>query len=218
GRRFSSRDLSPAALAGIVIGGCALAGLSAGAALSSDDEEDRKPVAAESAQPSQSAAVKNASPEASADPVKEQAVALDALLADSNDSRESVIRSVANITACKDLSRAAADLRAAAGQRNDLVTRLSKLSVDKLPQHQQLTAQLNSAWKASASADNHYAAWADQVAGKKGCKGGRARQTGQAAAGNRASGEATAAKQQAAALWNAIAKKYELTERSATQL
>ncbi|QUW81291.1 hypothetical protein SMIR_21030 [Streptomyces mirabilis] len=153
-----------------------------------------------------------------ADPAKAQAVALDKLLADSNNSRDSVINAVENVKACNNLDQAASDLRDAAKQRSGLVTRLSGLSVDKLPNNAELTAALNSAWQASASADNHYAAWADQVKGKKGCKKGHARTTGQTAAATQASGTASAQKAKAARLWNSIASTYGLTRRTTTQL
>ncbi|MFF2429631.1 hypothetical protein [Streptomyces mirabilis] len=153
-----------------------------------------------------------------ADPAKAQAVALDKLLADSNNSRDSVINAVENVKACNNLDQAASDLRDAAKQRSELVTRLGGLSVDKLPNNAQLTAALNSAWQASASADNHYAAWADQVKDKKGCKKGHARPTGQTAAANQASGTASAQKAKAARLWNSIASTYGLTRRTTTQL
>ncbi|MER6284584.1 hypothetical protein [Streptomyces sviceus] len=153
-----------------------------------------------------------------ADPAKAQAVELDKLLADSGNSRSSVISAVANVKSCKNLGQAAQDLRNAAAQRTGLVTRLKTLSVDRLASHAELTAALTRAWQASASADNHYAAWADQAAGKKGCKKGQARTTGQTQAGNRDSGTASTEKARAARLWNAIAKKYSLTERTATQL
>ncbi|MFF4802495.1 hypothetical protein ACFY1U_29495 [Streptomyces sp. NPDC001351] len=152
------------------------------------------------------------------DPAKQQAVALDKLLADSGDSRASVIRAVDSVKGCRDLGQAASDLRGAAKQRTELVTRLSGLSVDRLPNHAALTAALTRAWQASAAADNHYAAWADQVGGKKGCKKGQARPTGQTAAGNRESGTASQQKVKAAQLWNAIAKTYGLTSRQPTQL
>jgi hypothetical protein len=122
------------------------------------------------------------------------------------------------VKVCNNLDQAASDLRDAAKQRSELVTRLSGLSVDKLPNNAQLTAALNSAWQASASADNHYAAWADQVKGKKGCRKGQARSTGQRAAGDQASGTATAQKVKAAKLWNSIASTYGLTRRTTTQL
>lgn len=154
----------------------------------------------------------------SADPAKAQAAELDKLLADSGNSRSSVISAVANVKSCKNLGQAAKDLRDAAAQRTGLVTRLKALPVDQLPSHAELTDALTKAWQASASADNHYAAWADQSAGKKGCKKGQARITGQTQAGNRDSGTASTEKAKAARLWNAIAKKYSLTERTATQL
>lgn len=211
----SGRRLSPAALAGIVVAGCAVAGLVAGAALSGGDGDD-----GESQDPgAQKAAATSSTPAKQAeDPAKAQAEDLDALLKDSNDSRSAVISAVEQIKRCKNLGGAAKSLRDAAAQRNDLVSRLAELPVDKLAGHKQLTASLNKAWASSASADNHYAAWADDVAGKKGCKKGRARTTAHAQQGNRASGEATQAKRKAAALWNTVAKQHGLTERTATQL
>jgi hypothetical protein len=149
---------------------------------------------------------------------KQQAVALDNLLADSGSSRASVIKSVADVKSCVNQGPAAAALRAAAQQRAGLVNDLSKLAVDKLPNHAALTAALTSAWQASAAADNHYAAWADQMGPHRGCRKGHSRPTPQQQAGNRASGTASAQKAKAAPLWNAIAKTYGLTQRQPTQL
>jgi hypothetical protein len=150
--------------------------------------------------------------------VKAQAEELDKLLADSNDSRAAVIRSVENIKKCQALDKAAADLREAAGQRRDLVNRLRGIEIDKLPDHTELSSSLTRAWQASATADDHYAAWAQQVKNPKNCKDGRARNTGSTAQAAVASGEATEAKRQAARLWNGIAETYGLTERQPTQL
>jgi hypothetical protein len=195
--------------------GIAVLGIGAGALLGGgggDDKSDEKTTVAATAPATDG----SASP--SADPAKEQAVALDKLLADSNDSRDSVIKAVTDVRTCTNLGEAATNLRNAAQQRNGLVTRLAALSVDKLPNNAPLTAALNSAWKASAAADTHYAAWADQVAGKKGCPKGTARTTGQTQAGNRESGTATREKAKAAELWNSIAQTHGLTERQPTQL
>ncbi|MDN3023325.1 hypothetical protein [Streptomyces sp. S.PB5] len=194
------------AIAAVGIGAGALLGGGGG----DDSGDDSRTVSATAP------ASESASP--SADPVEAQAVELDKLLADSGDSRASVISAVEDVKACNNLAQAAKDLRAAATQRNDLVTKLATLSVDRLPNHAELTTALNKAWKASASADNHYAAWAEQVAGKNGCKKGKARTTPQTAAGNTASGEASTQKIAAAKLWNQIARKYGLTERNRTQL
>ncbi|MFL4905055.1 hypothetical protein ACJ6WF_18145 [Streptomyces sp. MMS24-I2-30] len=211
GRRGGSRvPLIAAAGVGIIV-----LGVGAGALLSSgggDDKGDNKKTVAASA-PADSG-----SPSAADDPAQPQAAGLDKLLADSGGSRASVIKAVADVKACRNQGEAAAALRAAAKQRTDLVSRLSQLAVDQLPDHAELTTALTKAWQASASADNHYAAWADQAAKKNGCKKGQARTTGQAQEANRDSGTASTEKSKAARLWNAIAKKYGLTERQATQL
>ncbi|MFJ8717845.1 hypothetical protein ACIRD9_32530 [Streptomyces violaceus] len=197
--------------------GIAVLGVGAGALLAAggggdDDGSDNNKTVAASAP----ATDDSASP--SADPARAQAVELDKLLADSGDSRSTVINAVADVKGCDNLPQAARNLRDAAKQRTELVTRLSGIAVDQLPQHAALTTALTKAWQASASADNHYAAWADQTAGKKGCKKGQARTTGQTQAGNRASGTASTEKTKAAGLWNSIAKTYGLTERQPTQL
>ncbi|WP_046734031.1 hypothetical protein [Streptomyces humi] len=193
--------------------GIAVLGIGAGALLGGggDKSDDNKTVAA-------SASASEDSSAAAADPAKAQAVALDKLLADSGSSRATVISAVASVKQCDNLGGSASDLRNAAKQRTELVTRLSKLSVDKLPNNAELTASLTKAWQASANADNHYAAWADQAGGKHGCKKGQARATGQTAAGNRESGTASSQKVKAAGLWNTIASKYGLTQRQPTQL
>ncbi|GAA2547653.1 MULTISPECIES: hypothetical protein [Streptomyces] len=219
GGRGRGRTGSRVPLLAAVGVGIAVLGVGAGALLGSggDEESDENQTVSATA-PATASEQPPASP--SVDPVREQAVELDKLLAHSGASRTAVINAVADVKACRNLGQAAKDLRDAAGQRNQLVTDLSELSVDKLPDHAALTTALTKAWQASESADNHYAAWADQVAGGKGkmCKKGQARATGQTQAGNRASGTATAEKAKAAKLWNVIAQRYGLTQRQPTQL
>lgn len=215
--RGSSRNSSRLPLIAAVVVGCAVLGLGASALMFGGGDDDKGEDANTGVAAATSPAAES-SEEAADDPVKAQAVELDKLLADSNDSRAAVIRSVEAIKACRNLDQAAADLRGAAEQRRGLVTRLQDVAVDELPDHEALTASLKKAWEASASADDHYAAWAGQVKDKKGCKGGKARNTGQTAQGNAQSGVATTAKREAATLWNRIATKYELTERRAEQL
>lgn len=210
-RGVASR-LSPAVLIAIGVVLIAGIGMAAGAALSGGDEGEKAK--------SEASAPKTGEKKSSAavDPAEKQAEELDKLLADSNNSRTAVIRSVENIKACKKLGKAAADLRAAAQQRDGLVTRLGDLETDALPASTKLRSALTRAWKSSAAADNHYAAWADQTAGKKGCRKGKARVTSHTGLGTRASGEATTAKREAAGLWNPTAKKYGLQEREFGQL
>ncbi|MFE3674905.1 hypothetical protein [Streptomyces griseus] len=199
-----------------VVVGCAVIGLGAGALLSGGDDsgkDDKQPVA------SQSSPATEPTTEAAPDPAKPQAEALDKLLADSNSSRAAVISAVEKIKSCKDLDQADADLKGAAQQRRSLVTRLDGLTVDKLPRNAELTASLNRAWKASAAADDHYAAWARQAKKNKSvCKGGQARSTNETARANQQSGVATQAKREASKLWNTIAAKYGLTEHTYVEL
>ncbi|WP_381566742.1 hypothetical protein [Streptomyces eurythermus] len=203
--------IAAAAVGLIVVGVGAGALLSAGGGDGKDAGGDDTPVVAASP-----AGSEPASP--SADPARQQAVELDKLLADSGSSRAAVIQAVADVRKCDNLDQAAADLRDAARQRGELVTRLNKLPTDKLQAQSPLRDALTRAWQASAAADNHYAAWADQVKGHKGCHKGQARSTGETQAGNRESKTATEQKGKAAPLWNAIARQYGLTQRQPTQL
>ncbi|MEU1348868.1 hypothetical protein [Streptomyces sp. NPDC005795] len=199
-----------------VVIGCAVIGLGAGALMSGGDdkgEESKQPVASASSPTAQ-----QPSTQAAPDPAKPQAEALDKLLADSNNSRAAVIGAVEKAKNCRDLDKAVADLKGAAQQRRDLVTRLQGLTVDKLPNSGELNTSLTKAWQASASADDHYAAWAGQAKSKKVCKKGKARTTSQLQQANAQSGEATKAKKQAAKLWNEIAAKYGLTKHESTDL
>jgi chorismate mutase len=212
GRRRSRVPLIAAVGVGIVVIGVGAGALLSGGGGGGKSGEKNTTVSATSP------ATGGSSQASGADPARQQAVALDKLLADSGSSRASVIKAVAEVKACDNLDQAGSDLRSAAQQRNDLVTRLKQLPVDKLPRHGELTASLTRAWQASASADQHYAAWAGQAGGKKGCKKGHARSTGEHRAGNRESGTASAEKAKAARLWNEIAKTYGLTQRQPTQL
>ncbi|GGO86867.1 hypothetical protein GCM10012280_24010 [Wenjunlia tyrosinilytica] len=208
------RRLPPAVLVSLVVVGCVAVGLGAAAAFSSGGDGDSRPDDAK-----QNAGSSSTAPKRDAkDPVKAQAEDLNALLKDSNQSRSTVISAVNDIRRCDDLRDAARNLRDAAAQRNDLVSKLSELDLSKLPNHAELTSALNKGWASSASADNHYASWADQVDRKHGCRKGRARVTLHRHEGDRASGNASQAKQRAADLWNGIAKRYGLPQRTRTDL
>ncbi|MET9961894.1 hypothetical protein ABZ128_23055 [Streptomyces sp. NPDC006326] len=213
----AARRVSPVVVGAVVIG-LAVVGLGVGALLSDGKARNNDPGAVGAA-PSAGGSTAASGGEAPVDPARSQAVQLDKLLADSNDSRAAVIRAVDDIKSCRNLGQAANDLRDAARQREQLVTRLQDLKIDQLPDNAKLAGSLTKAWQSSADADNSYAAWADDVSGdKKGCKDGQAKSTGNAAQGNKSSGEATKAKESAATLWNAIAAKYGLTKRDKSQL
>ncbi|MCI3226452.1 hypothetical protein GXP76_30595, partial [Streptomyces sp. NP-1717] len=215
GRAAGRRKSSPVPLIAAVVVGCAVLGLGAGWLMSGDDGEKQDKNQTVSSESSPTGPGEDEQP---ADPAKPQAEELDKLLAESNDSRAAVISAVESIKTCDNLDKAVSDLQGAADQRRDLVARLKELTLDKLPQHGQLSSSLTRAWQASASADDHYATWAGEAKTKKGCKGGKARTTKAASEGHAASGEATAAKRKASGLWNGIASKYGLTERAPTEL
>ncbi|MFG2994572.1 hypothetical protein ACGFZK_35650 [Streptomyces sp. NPDC048257] len=210
-----ARRVSPGIIAAVVIG-LAVVGLGVGSLLADDKPQNNDPGAVAGA-PTASGASAAPGGEAPVDPARPQAVQLDKLLADSNDSRAAVIKAVEDIKGCNNLDRAAADLRDAARQREELVTRLQELKLDKLPDHAKLSASLTKAWQSSADADNSYASWAEDADDDK-CKDGKAKVTKNAADGNRSSGEATKAKESASAMWNSIAAKYGLTKRDKSQL
>ncbi|MFI1284746.1 hypothetical protein ACH4U5_29030 [Streptomyces sp. NPDC020858] len=211
----AGRKVSPAIIGAVVIG-LAVVGLGVGSLLGDGKPQNNDPGAVPAA-PAASGGSAAPVGEAPVDPARPQAVQLDKLLADSNDSRAAVIKAVEDIKTCKNLDQAAADLRDAARQREELVTRLQELKVDKLPDHVKLSASLTKAWQSSADADDSYAAWADDVDDEK-CKDGKAKVTKNASDGNRSSGEATKAKESAAVMWNTIAGKYGLTKRDKSQL
>src|SRR5690606_12336998 len=112
--RSALSRISPGILIGVGVAVVAGVGMAAGAALSGGGEKETPK--SESKPAAESASEKSAGP----DPAEAQAKELDKLLADSNNSRAAVIRSVENIKSCKKLKQAASDLRAAAGQRNGL--------------------------------------------------------------------------------------------------
>ncbi len=198
-------------LVGIGVVVLAAVGVGIGLATSGGSPDAQSPSASASASAGSGAA-------AGAGVAEQQATQLGALLRTSNSSRTSVISAVASIKACDNLSASAATLRAAAREREDLVTQLSGMTLNALPDHTDLVGQLTEAWKASAAADNDYAEWAGQTAHKGGCHKHQAKVTSAVEKGNAQSGRATVAKQKAAALWNPIAKQYGLTQRQFTQL
>lgn len=138
-----------------------------------------------------------------------QAQTVDSLLNRSSSERSGIQEAVSNIRGCRNMAAAAATLRSAADQRTALLGQLSALNVDKLPQGPALSSTLAQAWRASATFDQEYAAYADDAAAHQ-CNGPRGAHYDAAV---RADGQATAAKKQALALWNPVAAQAGLKER-----
>ncbi|MGA5701180.1 hypothetical protein [Peterkaempfera bronchialis] len=227
-QRSSRRSSRPSAkaIAGVVVGACALVGILGGALFSGGGDGDKTPAAAStpatgatgSQQPESGAP---AAPPAASDRVdpemKAQAQALAGLMGTASNSRGSVVAAVGAIRGCQDLGNARQKLVEAAGQRRQLVTNLEGLKVDKLPDGARLADRLRAAWQASAKADEEYAAWAGD-SGKSCRRHHRPANGGHLSGGDAASGVATAAKKQASDLWNPIARRTGLPTRSYSDL
>jgi hypothetical protein len=145
-----------------------------------------------------------------------QAQGLYNLLSTASSSRQAVIAAVAAVGKCDSPANAQQTFTQASAQRQQLLTQLAALKVDKLSTGPQLVKQLTTAWQASAGADDAYAAWAGDMAGA--CDPGTAGGDPHKKAGDGVSGTASTAKKEAAATWNAIASQAGLTTLSDYQL
>jgi hypothetical protein len=146
-----------------------------------------------------------------------QARALLTLLNTAADNRAVAVAAVVDIEQCQSLPQSAADLDQMGRLRAAMVTQLSRLRTDRLAQHQALVSALDQGWQASQRADDDYAHWAQASAAA--CTAGhRPTATAWKLQGDEASADATAAKQRAAVLWNAVATANGLSDITADQL
>ena len=146
-----------------------------------------------------------------------QARALLTLLNTAADNRAVAVAAVVDIEQCQSLPQSAADLDQMGRLRAAMVTQLSRLRTDRLAQHQALVSALDQGWQASQRADDDYANWAQASAAA--CTAGhRPAATAWKLQGDEASADATAAKQRAAVLWNAVATANGLSDITADQL
>ncbi|MCD9194410.1 hypothetical protein [Streptomyces albireticuli] len=158
------------------------------------------------------------SPSAPSGAADTQAAALDALLTRSAADREKVTAAVSAVDSCASpASVAAAEeaLDAAAIRRDGLVSDLSRLPLDALPDARSAAADLRAAWRHSADADRAFARWAADAAG---CSPG---DVPRGSAFTRAAGSselATAAKKEFLRKWTPIATRYGLPARDDTRI
>ncbi|WP_052432982.1 hypothetical protein [Streptacidiphilus carbonis] len=207
-RRFSTRAIGIA-----VVAGCAVLGIAVAAALGGGSS---KGAAAVGSTTSVSASAGASSGATSASAAQTQAKAMSDLLATASHSRAAVISAVGDITNCRNLDQAKQNLTTAAGLREQLVSQLGSMQTDQLKNGAALVAALQEGWKASESADSHYAAWAAESKGS--CAHDHRPKAGGRNAADAASGTASTAKEKASKLWNAIAAETGQPKLSATQL
>jgi hypothetical protein len=158
----------------------------------------------------------SAKPSPSSQAVRQAAVRLSGLLAQSVTDRADVIDAVTDVRRCgPSLHQDARTFASAASSRERLLSRLGSLPGRSLLPAAMLQA-LTGAWQASAQADTDLARWAeDKIA--RGC-----RHNSRANASLRASyvpdGQATVDKKAFARLWDPVARRYGLTVYQWNQL
>jgi hypothetical protein len=137
------------------------------------------------------------------------------LLEQSSSSRGQVAASVQGAAACSlDARQAAATFGAAAQARQTVLTSAAALDVTGLAEGPQLKGLLEQGLQPSVEADQHFQAWAQQLAAS-GCTPGRTTQSSEFTAANDASGRATAGKTAFVGAWNPVAARYGLRQWAA---
>lgn len=207
-RRFSTRTIGIA-----VVAGCAVVGIVVAAALAGGGSPKGATAAGSTGSTAASSAASGSS---SASAAMTQAKAMSDLLATASHSRAAVISAVNDITHCQNLDQARQNLTSAAGLRKQLVSQLGSMQTDQLKDGAALVTALEQGWKASESADSHYASWAAESKGS--CAKDNKPKNGGRNAADAASGTASTAKAKASRLWNAIAADTGLPKLSATEL
>jgi len=108
-----------------------------------------------------------------------------------------------DLNGCRNLSNAQSKLRAIARKRQQQVEQLAALNVSRVPDHDQLVAALKHAWLTSAQSDTAYANIAADL--QTGCTSGAIRTDPNYQQADNYAQAATAAKAEAAQVWNANA-------------
>ena len=166
--------------------------------------------------PSASSSPSLSSPSATSSPsgpvtASQQADALGALLTSSAAARTALHNAVTQVGACTNLSGAVGQLQAVANQRAGQYGRASALPTAALPGGAQVKSKLLAALGSSLTADRDYLSWARQQ-----LNGGCAPSSQSAAynAAFSASQRADAAKQAFVQVWNPVAARYGIAQKS----
>jgi hypothetical protein len=141
----------------------------------------------------------------------QQAAALGALLTSSAAARTTLHQAVTQVGACANLPGAVSKLQDVVNQRSSEYGRASALATSALPDGAKVKSALVAALGISLKADQDYLAWArQQLSG--GCA--PASQSGAYNAAFSASQQADAAKQAFIQLWNPVAARYGIAQKS----
>ncbi|SEN43816.1 hypothetical protein SAMN05216267_1005116 [Actinacidiphila rubida] len=140
-----------------------------------------------------------------------EATAVDQLLQKNAHTRAAVGAAVASVMKCESLSDSAGLFSQAASSRRELLDELGGLDVSDVTGGSDAVGSLNTAWTASAEADDHFQAWAEGLE-SDGCDPNSTAHAPGFQEAQDASGRATAAKQAFVAAWNPIADRSGLTD------
>jgi len=141
-----------------------------------------------------------------------QATALKALMDQSTAAHNGINTAITAIGKCGDIAGAITTLTNAANVRAQVATQIDTTDVSALPQGAALAASLKQAMTASATADQNYAAWGQDV--QAACKPPAAH-TAHYTAATQNDAVATKAKQTYVGLWNPLAQTLGLPTSSA---
>ncbi|MEV0827988.1 hypothetical protein [Nonomuraea rubra] len=147
---------------------------------------------------------------------REQALAIDDLLDESEPSRGDLARAIRTILRCSNVNSGIKSIERVTRQRAEQAAAAEELNTDALPSGQQLKSALVEALSASHRADKAYLKWAKRYKAHD-CSGAT---VGDADydAGNAASEKATAAKIEFVDLWNPVARQEGLAERTEAEI
>jgi serine/threonine-protein kinase len=215
-RLFRTRGPVLAAGAAIVVAAAVVSGIAlSGRSAPAHPAASTPAPTVSSASPSPSAS-SSPSPSATSSPsgpvtASQQADALGALLTSSAAARTALHNAVTQVGACTNLSGAVGQLQAVANQRAGQYGRASALPTAALPGGAQVKSKLLAALGSSMTADRDYLSWARQQ-----LTGGCAPSSQSAAynAAFSASQRADAAKQAFVQVWNPVAARYGIAQKS----
>lgn len=139
----------------------------------------------------------------SAETAMQQADELYAVIYQFTPFRSDANDAIWDVNGCRNLSNAQSKLRAIARKRQEQVEQLAALDLSKVPDHSRLGAALKHAWITSAQTDTAYANIAADL--QTGCTSGAIKTDPSYLQADADAQAATAAKAEAAQLWNANA-------------
>jgi hypothetical protein len=158
-------------------------------------------------------AVPPAASSAAGQDAQAQAAAINALLNESSTTRTQLAPAITQVDACGDFDSAGKMFDQIVLDRAGQVEQGKALAVDKLENGPALRDELVQALQFSLEADRHFSSWLKNV--RDGCSGQAPHETEYGAA-QASSVNANAHKQSFIQLWNPVASKYGLPNRTAT--